>query len=245
MNLKKKLLASTATIALGAMVTVGGTFAYFSSEVATESQFTNGTIKLSPNSPYLQNFNISGWKPGDRLVANVTNQDPAMVLNNQGTLPMNVFMDIDASSVKGSVNSILVKELKFGNDDLLAKFYPDGVPDRVTLADITALTNNVNTELNGNTITDVGKYIGFLNKQGTSGAIQTVRYVLEFEDTGSKQNELQGDLTKVGFKFTGLQYEGVEYNANNLDNGNAGGGGEYTPSGYDVNNRAANDDKTN
>ncbi|WP_100333260.1 TasA family protein [Bacillus alkalisoli] len=228
MNIKKKLLGSAATIALASMATIGGTFAYFSDSTSTDSKFTNGTIVLKPHEPYLESFNITGWKPGDKLVAKHDNQDPAMVLNNQGTLPMNVFMDIDASSVKGTDGAIYVRELKFGGVDLLALWELSG---DVTLAQLSSLTNNVDTTLNTHTISDVGKYIGYLpaHVSGSWDHIKAVTYVLEFADTGEKQNQLQGDVTDIKFSFTGLQYEGKLYDKENLDNFKDGGGGEYRP----------------
>lgn len=219
------------SIAVGAMAVMGGTFAYFSDSTQAKSKFTNGTIVLNPKEPYLENFNISGWKPGDKLIANNDNQEPAMVLNNQGTLPMNVFMKLDLEELNKTKNSIIVKELKFGDVDLLAKW---GLSGEVTLAQLGAATQNQDTKVNGNTVSDVGQYIGYLNAQedGKWDHIKSLKYTLEFKDTGAPQNELQGEITDLLFKFTGLQYDGITYDYQNLSNYSTEGGGTY----YNTNN---------
>jgi spore coat-associated protein N len=242
MNLKKKMLTGVSSIALGAVAVMGGTFAYFSDEVEAQSKFTNGTLNLQPEAPYLEHFTLTNFKPGDKLEALVPNQEPAMVLNNQGTLPMNVFMKMDSSDFKGSKDAYIVKELKFGGEDLLAKYLPGD--SEVTLAELDAALEG-DTSLNGNNIAGVGKYIGFLDAPGTNAdPIKAVTYAIEFKDTGSPQNNLQGDEITIDFKFTGLQYEGETFNQSNIDNGSAGGGGNFQRND-DVNERTSADDKTN
>ncbi|MFE1243000.1 TasA family protein [Fictibacillus sp. NPDC058756] len=231
MNLKKKLVTSATTIAVGAMATIGGTFAYFSDEVTATSKFTNGTINLQPEAPYLEHFTLTNWKPGDKLEANNDNQEPAMVLNNQGTLPMNVFMDVDVSSVKGSSDAIYVTELKYGGIDLLPKYQP-GPDGKLSLAEL-ATQSTGNTTLNGTTHTGIGKFIGNLDapdaNSTTDKPIKAVTYVLDFTDTGINQNTLMGDETSINFKFTGLQYEGETFSQQNgnIDNNSTGGGGNF------------------
>jgi spore coat-associated protein N len=247
MNLKKKLVTSATTIAVGAMATIGGTFAYFSDEVTATSKFTNGTINLQPEAPYLEHFTLANWKPGDVLEADNPNQEPAMVLNNQGTLPMNVFMKVDVSDVKGSKDAIHVTELKYGGADILLQY--DGNTDGiVTLAELDSATRNKNTTLNNKTISNVGKYIGFLDAPGGTAAdpIKAVTYKLKFHDPGTDQNNLQGDVTDIKFTFTGLQYEGETFSQQNgnLDNNSTGGGGNFQRTD-DVNERGTNNDKTN
>ncbi|UZJ80077.1 TasA family protein [Fictibacillus sp. KU28468] len=231
MNLKKKLLASTATIAVGAMATIGGTFAYFSDDVSAQSKFTNGKLDLQPEAPYLEHFTLDKFKPGDKLVAMVDNQEPAMVLNNQGNLPMNVFMKADVTDHKGSKDHIWVNKLFYGDTNLLAK-YPamDANNDsHVTLAELSSFFKG-NTTLNGKSITGVGKYIGYLDAPGGAAGtnpIQAVKYELEFKDNGQDQNNLQEDETNIGFTFTGLQYEGKTLDSSTIDNGSEGGGGNF------------------
>ncbi|WP_226682158.1 TasA family protein [Sutcliffiella horikoshii] len=254
MDIKKKLLGSAATIALASMATIGGTFAYFSDSVDATSQFTNGTINLQPEKPYLEHFNIKNWKPGDTLVANRGNQEPAMILNNQGTLPMNVFMKVDTSSVKGTHNEIIVQSLMFGDVDLLAAWFTtEQIEAGVTLAELDEVANG-DTTLNNNEIKDIGKYIGFLNaptknSDGTTnkaGTIKGVKYQLHFKDSGLDQNKLQGDQTSIKFEFTGLQYEGITYDESNLSNHKEGGGGQYSEEdGFDINDRSNEGDKNN
>ncbi|ALC90200.1 hypothetical protein AM500_10700 [Bacillus sp. FJAT-18017] len=246
MSVRRKLMGSAATIALAGMATIGGSFAYFSSEANAASKFTNGTLVLAPNAPHLQHFTLDNFKPGDKLVAVTDNQEPAMVLNNQGTLPMNVFAKIDTSSVKGSTDAIWVDKLEFGEVDVLAK-YPaiDANGDKhVTLTELGNFFKG-DTTVNGNDVVGVGKYIGFLPapKPGfdwnnpNQVPIKSVKYQFTFNDDGKDQNGLQGDVTNITFKFTGLQYEGKTIDSTKLTNdGKPGGGGDYTRTD-DINDR--------
>ncbi|MYL34527.1 hypothetical protein GLW05_13095 [Pontibacillus yanchengensis] len=236
MSIKTKVGLSLASIAMGAMATVGGTFAYFSDEVTAQSSFSNGTLNLQPEEPYLESFELSNWKPGDVLEANNGNQEPAMILNNQGSLPMNVFMKVDVSDNLMKEN-IIVDELHFGNEDIIAKYFNNHT--ELTLAELEAGLNG-STTVNGNTVSNVGKYIGYLNSQdATSGKIKGVKYVLRFKDTGQEQNNLQGLDTTLDFTFTGLQYEGTTYDNSNLTNNSTGGGGTYEPTGnFDIDDRS-------
>lgn len=234
MSLKKKAAMSMASIALGAMSVMGGTFAYFSDDVSATSSFTNGKLNLQPEKPYLEHFTLDKFKPGDKLVAMTDNQEPAMVLNNQGNLPMNIFAKVDVSSVKGSADHIYVNKLFYGNTDLLAKYSGSGLDanndHHVTLSELSTFFKG-DTTLNGNNISGVGKYIGFLDAPGGSNTpnqtIKAVKYELEFKDNGLDQNALQEDVTSIDFKFTGLQYEGKTLDKTNLDNGVSGGGGNF------------------
>ncbi|WP_053366862.1 TasA family protein [Bacillus sp. FJAT-27245] len=217
MSLKKKAALSMASIGLGAMALMGGTFAYFSDSVDATSKFTNGTIVLKPDTPMLEKFNITGWKPGDTLVAEAENKDPAMILKNEGTLPMNVFMNVDARSDHDTHKSIVIESLKFGGADLLAAW--GLTPGVATLADLQSKVEaDSSTTVNGNIVAGVGKYIGFLDSKVGTTPKKAVTYKLKFKDTGKEQNSLQGDITSLGFKFTGLQYDGITYNLNNLSN---------------------------
>lgn len=249
MNFKRQLLTGASSIAMGAMAVMGGTFAYFSDTIETEGKFTNGTINIQPEQPYLEAFELTGWKPGDKLVAMQDNQEPAMVVNNQGTLPVDVFLKLNTSSVKGSDDAIFVNQLKFGSDNILDMGWDANNDSKISLAELSAgLVGD--TVLNGNTVSGVGKYIGSLDtKKGFDGqdiagakTIKSLKYELEFKDTGVEQNNLQGDVTNLGFTFTGLQYEGTTYDKSNLNNfkksdpgtPSTGGGGVYKQTG-DIN----------
>ncbi|RXS99499.1 TasA family protein, partial [Ammoniphilus sp. CFH 90114] len=229
MNLKAKLITGTATIAVGAMASIGGTFAYFSDEVESASKFTNGVINLQPEKAHMQSFAISNWKPGDVLEANTGNQEPAMILNNQGTLPFNVFMDVSVTDEgQGSKDAILVTELKFGGEDLLVKYNFDSNNDgKVTLAELDAGLDG-DTTLNNNTISGVGKYIGYLDANDDSVTTERktkgLNYVLEFEDPGTEQNALMGEETLIDVTFTALQYEGETFSSANGNIDNQGSG---------------------
>ena len=232
MSLKKKAAMGMASIALGAMSVMGGTFAYFSDDVSASSKFTNGKLDLQPEAPYLEHFTLDKFKPGDKLIAMADNQEPAMVLNNQGNLPMNIFAKVDVTSQKGSADHIWVNKLFYGSTDLLSKYPAMNAngDDHVTLTELSNFFKG-DTTLNGNGITGVGKYLGFLDAPDTDpttwGHIKSVKYELEFKDNGQDQNSLQEDQTSIDFKFTGLQYEGKTLDQTKLDNGSAGGGGNF------------------
>ncbi|RXS99701.1 TasA family protein, partial [Ammoniphilus sp. CFH 90114] len=230
MNIKGKLVTGVATIAVGAMASIGGTFAYFSDEVESASTFTNGIINLQPEKASIQSFEISNWKPGDVLEANTKNQEPAMVLRNLGTLPFNVFMDVTVSDEgEGSKDAIVVKVLKFGGENLLKKYDFDANNDgKVTLSELDTESAG-DTTVNGKTVSGVGKYIGYLDandKDPSTSEKRTkfVNYVLEFEDSGTEQNSLMGEETSIDFKFTALQYEGETFSSTNGNIDNQGSG---------------------
>ncbi|MRX72605.1 hypothetical protein GJU40_10645 [Bacillus lacus] len=229
MSVKKKVVMGMSSIALGALAVMGGTFAYFSDSVSADSHFTNGTLVLKPKKPYLENFSIDNWKPGDKLVAEKDNQDPSMVLNNQGTLPMNVFMKVTSHSEKDTHKHIVVNSLKFGGEDILGKITDINSDGKISLDELDEFTKKAApATVNGNSISDVGAFIGFLPaKDNTNLGIKAVTYSLEFLDNGKEQNYLQGDKTKIGFQFTGLQTDGVTLDKDSLDNGQQGGGGTY------------------
>jgi spore coat-associated protein N len=230
MSIKKKAAMGMASIAFGAMSVMGGTFAYFSDTTEASSQFTNGTLNLQPEKPWLESFQITHFKPGDKLIADSDNQEPAMVLNNQGNLPMNVFMKVDTSSVKGTADHIMVNKLEYGTTNLLTPAMDTSGDGRVSLTEVGNYFEG-NTTLNGNTINGVGKYLGFLDAPdsdpATWGHIKSVKYELEFKDNGADQNALQGDVTNIDFVFTGLQYEGKVLDSNNLVNDPSDSKSEY------------------
>lgn len=245
MSIKKKVAMGMGSIAMGAMAVMGGTFAYFSDEVEAQSKFTNGTLNLQPEKASMQSFNITNWKPGDKLEAKVSNEEPAMILNNQGTLPMDVFLDVDVTvtdnyrhenpeTLGESADNIFVTHLALGGQDLLADLLVGDTDGKLSLKELSDRTDNLSTELNNNTINDIGKYIGFLDAPDavstTEKSIKGLTYVIEFPDSGQPQNTLQGEEITIDFTFTGLQYEGETFSKanNNINNSGAGGGGEYS-----------------
>ncbi|WNF23645.1 TasA family protein [Mesobacillus jeotgali] len=235
MSIKKKAAMSMASVAMGAMAVMGGTFAYFSDTTASANSFTNGTINIAPNSTYLEKFNIVNFKPGDKLSAVVDNQEPAMMLNNQGSLPFDIFLKMEApSTTYDAMKDVIVFEkLYLGNEtdgDLLAEYFPG--ESEVTLREVLAVFGTGNAVVNGNTISNVGKYIGYLDANDNDGTtteqtIKGLKYVIKFKDTGVEQNDLQGKSTGINFSFTALQYNGENIDQGAVDNGSTGGGGEF------------------
>jgi spore coat-associated protein N len=221
MSLKKKAALSMASLAMGAMAVMGGTFAYFSDTSASANTFSTGTLNLSPSATYLEKFNIVNFKPGDKLIAEVDNQEPALMLNNQGTLPFDIFMKVDApASTYDALKDVLVFEkLYLGSEatgNLLTKYFPGET--EVTLREVAALFGTGNAVVNGNTISNVGKYIGYLDADNpaitTEVKTKGLKYVIKFKDTGVEQNDLQGKAAGINFSFTALQYNGE-----NIDQG--------------------------
>jgi spore coat-associated protein N len=248
MNLKKKLLTSTATVAVGALATIGGTFAYFSDTTASANTFTNGTIDVQPNQTYLERFNIVNFKPGDKLIAETDNQEPAMMLNNHGTLPFNLYMKAESPSttLDAMKDVIVFEKLYFGSEsenNLLTRYFPG--ESEVTLREVLAVLGNGDATVNGSTVAGVGKYIGYLNPQDSDQStwdhVKGLKYVIKFKDTGVTQNELQGASTGINFSFTALQYNGKDINQGSVDNGSNGtsGGGTFQRND-DITDRANN-----
>jgi len=232
MSIKTKLALGMTTIAVGATAAIGGTFAYFSDQTTSTNKFTNGTIKIAPSSPYIEQVELTHFKPGDKLSALVTNQDPSITLNNQGTLPFNVFMKVNASSQNPDSSAsdmeklIKVNVLAFGGSDILGSIdaNADGDNSYVSLYDLHQATQGDAT-INNNTISGVGKNIGQLAQSGAAGAIKTVTYELEFVDTGAPQNQYQGDITDFSIEFNALQLDGTTYDKDNLNDTTPGSGG--------------------
>jgi spore coat-associated protein N len=234
MSVKKKAAMGMASIAMGAMAVMGGTFAYFSDTTASANSFENGTINVAPNQTYLERFDIKNFKPGDTLTAVTDNQEPAMMLNNQGSLPFDLFMKVDSAGTFEAMKDVIVFEkLYFGDEatgNLLTKYFPGET--EVTLAEVANVFGSGNAVVNGNTISNVGKYIGWLDADDQDpdtidAKTKGLKYVIKFKDTGVEQNELQAKATKIGFSFTALQYNGENLDQGQVDNGSTGGGGTW------------------
>ncbi|NEU29562.1 hypothetical protein GN156_02010 [bacterium LRH843] len=240
MSMKKKVTLGVASIAVGAFAVMGGTFAYFSSETASASTFSTGTLIMSPNETYLEKFNIVNFKPGDKLTAVVDNQEPAMMLNNQGSLPFNVFMNITApdTTYDALKDALVFEKLYFGNEtdgDLLGG-------SEKTLREVIELYGTGDAKVNGNTISGVGQNIGYLDAAATGAiSVKGLKYVIRFNDTGEDQNDLQNKAAGINFGFTALQYDGVDINSGKVDNGSGGtsGGGTFERND-DINARPTN-----
>ena len=88
-----------------------------------KNSFTNGTINIAPNSTYLERFDIKNFKPGDTLTAVTDNQEPAMMLNNQGTLPFDIFLKLESpSTTLDAMKDVIVFEKLYLGDEATGNF---------------------------------------------------------------------------------------------------------------------------
>ena len=180
MGLKKKLGLGVASMALGAALVGGGTFAYFNdTEASNGNTFAAGTIDLKPELSSGSYFNITNMKPGDTF--NTGSQN----LKNAGTLDGDLVIRLDTNNDGGSDGSdfrtqLHVTSFKVGGTelDLTSLEGDDGI---LTMA-----------ELDEQEI-DLGEL-----KAGSNTSIQVKG---EFHESGSPQNEYQGDSASVDFEF--------------------------------------------
>ncbi|MFM1653885.1 TasA family protein [Brevibacillus sp. B_LB10_24] len=229
MSIKTKLTLAMATMAVGATAALGGTFAYFSSDSTSHNEFTNGTVVLRPGTAYLERFTINNFKPGDLLNATFVNQEPAWSLNNHGTLPFNVLMEVTSneSDGKGFDEHLIFTELKFNGQDLIAGLNGGTEISLKDLAEKTASKSHQIKDAEGNVTTTLDGYmIGNIPVSST----RNVTYKIVFRDNGEDQNYLQGAQAPFDVKFTAVQEDGTLYNKDNLSNGTPGsGGGNWEP----------------
>lgn len=229
MSMKAKLALAVATMAVGATAALGGTFAYFSSESTSVNQFKNGTITMRPGTAYLERFTLNNFKPGDSLNATVVNQEPAWSLNNHGTLPFNVLMQVDSKETDGKAfdEELKFTELKFNGVDLIGQIKSGAT--EISLAELESLTAAASHEIKNSEGTVTTTLPGFNIGEIPVSSTRNVTYRIEFADNGADQNALQGAEAPFDVKFTAVQKDGTDYNKTNMDNGSAGGGGNYEP----------------
>ncbi len=184
MSIKKKLGLGIASMALGAALVGGGTFAYFNdTESSTGNTFAAGTIELKPDIPANFQWNLRDQKPGQGF-----NMSP-VTLRNTGTLDGDLSIaftvtDTDAGLYPASSGTNVLSEVM-----KVSKFNVGG-----TSYDTSSMVGSDGIltldELNGANL-DLGTL--------TAGGTKSIEIDLEFPDTNNAQNQYQGDSLDVDF----------------------------------------------
>lgn len=182
MSIKKQIVTAVATLALGAALIGGGTFAYFNSEVAsTGNTFAAGSIDIAnPNSGVI--FSVANAKPGDSFGGTYT-------IKNSGTLNASLtgIMSL-AKTAEGNGgdlgDALILDTLTIGTKDLLpqADANDDGI---VSLCEAKSRLLNMD---------DIN-----------AGATTTFVIHGTFIDTQIPQNDLQGVGLQATFDFEARQ----------------------------------------
>jgi spore coat-associated protein N len=184
MSIKKKLAMGTASLAIGAALVGGGTFAYFNDvEESNGNTFAAGTIDLAPDLNGSALFNLQNKKPGDPFSGTYT-------VNNAGSLAIGKVKLTTSYTANGNGDSsdlgtqLKITSLTFGGQ-------------AVTLTDTNADGMVTLKELDGVTLTLPG---GIPVAGNAALAVAG-----EFIETGSPQNEYQGDSVSIDLSMEALQ----------------------------------------
>jgi spore coat-associated protein N len=185
MSIKKKLAMGTASLAIGAALVGGGTFAYFNDvEESNGNTFAAGTIDLAPDLNGSALFNLQNQKPGDPFSGSYT-------VNNAGSLAIGKvklttsYTAVDPDSDGSNLGTQLkITSLTFGGQ-------------AVTLTDTDGDGMVTLDELDGVTLTLPGGI--------PVGGNASLAVAGEFHETGSPQNEYQGDSVSIDLSMEALQ----------------------------------------
>ncbi|MGD6802214.1 TasA family protein [Rossellomorea vietnamensis] len=188
MGIKKKLGLGVASLAMGAALVGGGTFAYFNdTESSTGNTFAAGTIDLKPELTGSALWNLPNQQPG------ATFDTGTQTLSNDGTLPGDLTMDLTVADTDGAINGtgvlsdvIEITGLYINGTESLSTFTLDS--DSSGAVEL--------KELNGAKLD-----LGSLAAKGSAGDSVTLRVTGEFPDSGSPQNQYQKDSVAVDFTF--------------------------------------------
>ncbi|MEH7380025.1 TasA family protein [Bacillus sp. JJ1533] len=181
MSVKKKIGFGIASLALGAALIGGGTYAYFNDvETSSGNTFATGTIELEPNAISTNKIDWSNKKPGDTF-------SYTFPLQNTGTLNANLFIDIINYNSNGNGDNtdlgevLHITELSVGGTNYLNQFdaNTDGTVTLKEFADGAKLQ------------------FGEIN----SGETKNMTVSGLFFESGSPQNEYQGDSLTLDVEF--------------------------------------------
>lgn len=260
--MKKKIISAIATLALGAALVGGGTFAYFNDTDKINNKFAAGTLNLSVvplETRCPVNFDLRNMKPGDVAKR-------VFVLDAAGSLAIkNVMFDMDASGfstpvadsgMEGFLDQFEVQIFRVQN--------PETIPDNVDMGSLAA--NGVNLAISPITLGDLYRakanpdptinlenkilaaYLDATKKQinvaptGISVNPEDkdgVYLQITFKDSGLNQNIYQGDAVSltwnlVANQFNGTSVERCAQNGSILQNKQLGdSNGNYVPIKWD------------
>ncbi|MFL8939029.1 CalY family protein [Rossellomorea oryzaecorticis] len=196
MGIKQKLGLGVASAALGLALVGGGTYAYFSDSVDTNATFAAGTLDL--NAAPTEIINVSNIKPGDTMLR-------SFQLKNDGSLGIDSIKLATSYTVSDANGNN-------GNDDLgdhirvnflINADKLDAPIFSTTLSDLQSMSPDV---IEGHIFSPWFERIGGNLASGTSDTLY-VQY--EFVDSGTEQNQFQGDSLQLKWTFEGKQGEGV------------------------------------
>ncbi|ADU28588.1 TasA family protein [Evansella cellulosilytica] len=228
MSIKKKLSMGVLTAALGLALIGGGTFAYFSDTATQTNTFASGTIDLDVD-PEVQ-VAMYNLKPGDWMPR-------SFELQNNGSLDIK-YVDLNTEySVTDSDGDAVVPGLadEYAKQ-LIVQFLNNTTGDEdyevlfeVSLYDLANLTpEDLATKIDVDTVmTHPGIWIpvfggGFWLKQPqyediseeitgiAAGDTADFDVQFRFNDTGERQNDLQGLNLELTWTFEGFQTDGEE-----------------------------------
>lgn len=194
MKMKKQMVLVAMSLLLGLALIGGGTFAFFSDSVETNSTFAAGTLDLSANPTTI--IDVEDLKPGDSIVKDFE-------LENTGTLDISkVTLDTDYKVIDEEGNNTddfgehIEVEFLYNADNL------DEVVYETTLAELKDMTPEA-----------ISKHIFFptLGEEGLpSGDEHDFVVKINFVDNGEDQNQFQGDSLELEWTFNAEQQAGED-----------------------------------
>ncbi len=183
MSMKRNLVMSFATAALGLSLIAGGTVAYFNDTESATNTFTTGVLELGINKDVI--LNIENLVPGDTMHGN-------FVLTNDGTVDMKEII------LHSSYEVVDNGESNHGDDlgDHIILEYIYNVYDRERVVFKKSLS-----ELRDNPQQIMEKFPAG-SKEG--------KFAVEFKfiDNDDDQNHFQTDELKLNWKFEAVQRDG-------------------------------------
>ncbi len=194
MNIKKQVTMGIMTAALGIMLIVGGTFAFFSDSVTSNNTFAAGTLELGIDKSQL--INIKNMKPGDSMIRDFE-------LQNNGTLDMEkVVLETDYTVT--DVNGDNTED--FGEHIQVEFLYNVNNFDEVIFETTLAELKDMSPEaINQNIF-----YPELGDKGLPAGETHDLLVKFVFIDNGEDQNQFQGDALQLEWTFTAYQKDGEQ-----------------------------------
>ncbi|MEH7176564.1 TasA family protein [Neobacillus vireti] len=219
MGIKKKLGLGMASAALGLSLIGGGTFAYFNDTATLHNAFVSGelTLDLEQAWEFPINFDLIDIKPGQSW-------ERQFVLANNGSVDIgDTFMTWkDAGSDSNLLETLTVKYFVHADPPFVDPGAVDGEGYLLLNAQDITLREAIDKDFEGKIKSQYLKN-GDLNLTPlgiAAGGKDRLRMIIEFPETGSPQNELQGKTVKVDFTFDARQTPGTEQSQVGPNNGN-------------------------
>lgn len=194
MGMKKRFGKGMMTVALGAALIGGGTYAYFSDTETTNNTFAAGTLDLTLSPTEI--INVDNIAPGDSFIRDFE-------LGNGGTLDIDkVLLETDyiVNDAKGDNTEDMAEHIQV--EFLYNVSNLDEVIFETTLAELKDMTPEaVNQHIFYPEIGDKGLPVG-----------ETHDLIVKFNflDNGEDQNQFQGDSLKLTWKFNATQRPGEQ-----------------------------------